>query len=94
MPSIDGSARMLSCCRPYAPTKSIHFPCCCSCVPLHASFSETPKGYFMEDVEENIEAGNRIWGHWWGVGAVPGVNGTGSPLNTDCLCSLDTCLDQ
>ena len=69
--------------------------CCLCSPPLHLLlFSPTPKRYFMEDIPGNTEIGNRIWEHWWGIGAVLGVNGTGSPLNTDCLCSVDTCVDQ
>ncbi|CAN0450469.1 unnamed protein product [Ectocarpus sp. 12 AP-2014] len=56
--------------------------------------SELPKAYFMEDIPGNIAAGNRIWTGWWGEGTLPGADGTGSAMNTLCLCNIEICLDQ
>ncbi|CAN0276965.1 unnamed protein product [Ectocarpus sp. 12 AP-2014] len=56
--------------------------------------SELPKAYFMEDIPGNIAAGDRIWTGWWGEGTLPGADGTGSAMNTACMCNIEICLDQ
>ncbi|CAB1114261.1 unnamed protein product [Ectocarpus sp. CCAP 1310/34] len=55
---------------------------------------ELPKAYFMEDIPGNIAAGNRIWTGWWGEDTLPGADGTGSALNTFCMCNIEICLDR
>ncbi|CAM9662147.1 unnamed protein product [Scytosiphon promiscuus] len=62
---------------------------------LHFFRSELPMRKFLGDVEGNIVAGNALWYEWWG-GAEPSSTflTSGSPLDTDCFCSPDTCEDN
>ncbi|CAB1108955.1 unnamed protein product [Ectocarpus sp. CCAP 1310/34] len=62
--------------------------------PRGAHLTELPKAYFMEDIPGNIAAGNRIWTGWWGEDTLPGADGTGSALNTFCMCNIEICLDE
>lgn len=63
--------------------------------PAHGS--SLPKNKFMGkvpgvwgNIQGNIRAGNDLWTSWWGD-SEPGV--LGSPLNTACFCSVETCID-
>ena len=50
---------------------------------------------FLEDVEGNKITGDALWESWWGD-ASPSVlyaTGEGSPLDTNCFCSVETCDD-
>lgn len=49
---------------------------------------------FQDDLLETVMNGNTVWDALWGEGAVPGAEGPGgSPLNTGCICEVDSCLD-
>lgn len=48
---------------------------------------------FLGNVAGNVERGNSIWLGWWGDVA-PGAEDLGSPLDTGCFCSVDTCEDD
>lgn len=49
---------------------------------------------FLLDIPANILAGDEVWAAWWG-GAEPGAAGIvqGSPLDTNCFCSAEICVD-
>eukprot|EP00752_Nemacystus_decipiens_P012140 g10763.t1 len=60
---------------------------------LHFFRSPTPMSKFMVDVEASVIAGDGVWNEWWGE-ALPGAGGVGgTPLNTNCFCSPETCED-
>lgn len=54
--------------------------------------SEYPKSLFMENIALNLRLGEDNWSKWWGS-QVPAGGGEGSPLNTACFCSVETCFD-
>lgn len=61
---------------------------------LHFFRSPTPMFKFTLDIPANIRAGDEVWSSWWG-GVDPGAPEVmqGSPLDTNCFCSAETCVD-
>lgn len=49
---------------------------------------------FLGDVPGNVELGNAVWQEWWGTADPGAYEFGGSPLDTDCFCSVDTCEDN